>query len=125
MSIAAVPNIELPLTGFANTIFRGTWLQVSILGFPSSGYRLTAIGLIVLGVLAFAVSEMVERLTGRKFGGLFATLVVVVLGAILVAAYARIPYDFTIEGIPIIASMLGALIVAVFLVLMRHPKGAH
>jgi hypothetical protein len=124
MMVAAIPNLVLPLHGFADTLFRGTWIQVSVLGYPAGGYRVTLIGLLVLGVLAFAVNGIVERLTGRKFGSTFATLLLVILGAILVGAFVLLPFDFAIEGVRIIASLLGALVVAVFVVLVRHPKGS-
>jgi drug/metabolite transporter (DMT)-like permease len=124
MIVAAIPNLVLPLNGFANTLFRSTWIQVSVLGFPSGGYRVTLIGLLILGVLAFAVNGIVERLTGRKFGSTFASLLLVILGALLVGAFVLLPFDFAIEGIRIIASLLGAIVVAVFVVLIRQPKGS-
>jgi drug/metabolite transporter (DMT)-like permease len=123
MLLTTIPNLVLPLNGFADTLFRGTWIQVSVLGYPSGGYRVTLIGLLVLGVLAFAVNGIVERLTGRKFGNTFATLLLVILGALLVGVFVLLPFDFAIEGMRIIASLLGALVVAVLVVLVRHPQG--
>jgi hypothetical protein len=122
-TVTTISNVVLPLNGFANTLFRETWIQVSVLGHPAGGYRVTLIGLLVLGVLAFAVNGIVERMTGHKFGSTFASLVLVILGALLVGAFVLLPFDFAIEGVRIIASLLGALVVAVFVVLVRHPKG--
>jgi hypothetical protein len=119
MIIADIPNITFPFSGLSDTIFRGTWVQVSILGVPANGYRVTLVGLIILTVLAYAVNGIAQALTGNRLKTTLGAVFVTILGAILVGTFVRLPFDFAIEGLRIIASHLGAIINAVFYVLFR------
>ena len=115
-----MPDIHLvPDSGPMNLIFHQTWLQVSILNVPPDGYRVSFIGLIIIILLALLVNALTERLTSKKMGGLFTAVLVTIIGITLTAAYVRLPFDFAIEGVRIIAALLGAIVIAVFLVLIR------
>jgi uncharacterized membrane-anchored protein YitT (DUF2179 family) len=107
--------------GILKTIFIDTWISLSILGQPAGGFHLTLIDLIIVALLAFAVTAMTEWLTGQKLGNLFAGMVVTIIGAILVVMFVRLPapLDFAIEDIPVVAALIGALIVGVFYALVR------
>jgi uncharacterized protein YqgC (DUF456 family) len=108
-------NINLvPKTGILDQIFHQTWLSVSILGHPAEGYKINLIGLILVTILAFAVNGITERLTSRKAGGMLVAVLVTLLGAYLVSAYVRLPVEVTIEGVRMIAALLGAVVIAVF-----------
>jgi uncharacterized membrane protein YeaQ/YmgE (transglycosylase-associated protein family) len=120
MVLLDIPDIRLvPNSGVMDLIFHQTWLQVSILNIPPEGYRLTLIGLIIIVLMALLVNAITERLTSRKMGGLFTAVLVTIIGSVLTAAYVRLPFDFAIEGVRIIAALLGAVVIAVFLVLLR------
>jgi hypothetical protein len=57
-------------------------------------------------------------------GGLFTAVLVTIIGSVITAAYVSLPFDFAIEGVRIIAALLGAIIIAVFLVLFRGAVGS-
>jgi hypothetical protein len=77
--------------GILKTIFIDTWVAFSLFGQPAGGFTLTLIDLVIVGVLAFAVTAITEWLTGRKIGNLFAGMVVTILGALLVLMFVRPP----------------------------------
>jgi len=107
--------------GILKTIFIDTWVSLSLLGQPAGGFKLTLIDLIIVALLAFAVTALTEWLTGQKLGKLFTGMVVTIIGALLVVMFVRLPapLDFAIEDVPIVAALLGAIIVGVFYVLLR------
>jgi len=107
--------------GILKTIFVDTWVSLSLFGQPASGFKLTLIDLIIIALLAFAVTAMTEWLTGQKLGNLLAGMVVTIIGALLVLMFVRLPapLDFAIEDVAIFAALIGALIVGVFYALMR------
>jgi uncharacterized membrane-anchored protein YitT (DUF2179 family) len=107
--------------GILKTIFIDTWLRISLLGQPAGGFLLTLIDLIILAILAFAVNAITEWLTTKKIGNLFAGVVVTIIGALLMVAFVRLPapLDFTLEDIPLIAALIGSIIVGVFYTLIR------
>ncbi len=74
-----------------------------------------------MGLLAFAVTAITEWLTGSKIGNLFAGMVVTIIGALLVLMFVKLPapLDFAIEGIAVVAALIGATIVGVFYSLIR------
>jgi hypothetical protein len=112
--------------GILKTIFIDTWISISLLGQPAGGFKLTLIDLIIVALLAFAVTALTEWLTGQKLGKLFTGMVVTIIGALLVVMFVRMPapLDFAIEDVPIVAALLGAIIVGVFYVLLRaRSKG--
>jgi uncharacterized membrane protein YeaQ/YmgE (transglycosylase-associated protein family) len=119
-----MPNIQLiPNSGALDLIFHQSWLQISILGIPPGGYKVTLIGLIIIIILALTVNAITERLTSRKMGGLFMAVLVTIIGSFIAAAYVRLPFDFAIEGVRIIAALLGAVVIAVFYTLIRGSMG--
>jgi uncharacterized protein YqgC (DUF456 family) len=122
--VASIPNIDLPLNGVFDTIFRQTWVQVSVLGAPSGGYKITLIDLIILALLALAVNGLTERLTSKKLGSMATAIVITIVGSILVVTFVNLPFDFAIEGLRVIAALLGSLVISVFYVLLRGQSSA-
>jgi uncharacterized protein YqgC (DUF456 family) len=106
-------------SGILKTIFIDTWLRISLFGQPPNGFLLTLIDLIILAILAFAVNAITEWLTTKKLGNLFAGIVVTIIGALLMVAYVKLPFDFAIEDVPIVAALIGSIIVGVFYTLIR------
>lgn len=124
MLLADVQNLNfIPNSGILDTIFHQTWLEVSIFGFPPGGYRITLIGLIIVLIIAIAANGITERLTSKKVGGLFAAVIVTLIGSWLFSAYVKLPFDFSLEGVRIIAALLGAVVIAVFYTLLRGQGG--
>ncbi len=120
MVFSAIPSIRfIPNSGIFDQIFHQTWIQVSVLGAPEGGYRITLIGLIIIALLALLVNAVTERLTSAKPGGLLAAIIITIVGAILAASFVNLPIDFAIEGVRIIAALLGAIVIAVFYTLIR------
>ncbi len=118
--LAAVPSFDpIPHTGILNTIFYQTDLTIQVLDWPANGYHINLIQLIILIVLALVVIFVTERLTSKKPGSLVTGVILTVIGAYLVETYARIPFDFAFEGVLIVSSLLGAIIVGVFYTLIR------
>ncbi len=118
--LAAVPSFDpIPHTGILNTIFYQTDLTIQVLDWPVNGYHINLIQLIILIVLALVVIFVTERLTSKKPGSLVTGVILTVIGAYLVETYARIPFDFAFEGVLIVSSLLGAIIVGVFYTLIR------
>jgi uncharacterized membrane protein YeaQ/YmgE (transglycosylase-associated protein family) len=118
--LLAFQNINfIPNSGVLDQIFHQTWLAVSILGFPAGGYKITLIGLIIVLIIAIAANGITERLTSKKVGGLFAAVIVTLIGSWLFSAYVKLPFDFAVEGVRIVAALLGAVVIAVFYTLLR------
>jgi hypothetical protein len=107
--------------GILKTIFIDTGITFTILGQPAGGFHLTLLDLIIVGLLAFAVTAITEWLTGRKIGNLFAGMVVTIIGALLVLMFVKLPapLDFAIENIAVVAALIGATVVGVFYALIR------
>ncbi|HEX6820030.1 MAG TPA: hypothetical protein VF120_16765 [Ktedonobacterales bacterium] len=115
-------TIDFLHQGILNTIFIQTWLDVKIFGFPQSpeyGLRLTLIDIIILVAIAYLVSYVSEKLTGKKLGGTFKATIITLLGTFIVLTFVNLPFDFAIEDVRIIAALLGAIIFAVFYTLIR------
>lgn len=118
--VFAIQNVNfIPKTGILDQIFHQTWLTVSVAGFPAGGYRITLIGLLIVLVIAIAANAICERLTSKKVGGLFAASLITLLGSWLFSAYVALPFDFALEGVRVIAALLGAIVLAVFITLLR------
>lgn len=118
--VLAFQNINfIPNSGILDQIFHQSWLTLSILGFPKGGYRLTLIGLLIILVIALAANAVTERLTSRKVGGLFAAVIITLIGSAIFQAYVLLPFDFALEGIRVIAALLGAIVIAVFYTLLK------
>ncbi len=109
----------IPKSGILDQIFHQTWLAISVFGFPPGGYKITLIGLIIVLIIAIAANGITERLTSKKVGGLFAAVIVTIFGSWLFSAYVFLPFDFAIEGVRIVAALLGAIVVAVFYTLIK------
>ena len=121
------PNISIiPNSGILDLVFHQTWIAFKILGWPQGApITLNLIQLIILVILALAALAVTERLTGSKPGGIVAGVVITVIGTWLITHFVFLPGDlgFEIEGVPIVAALLGAIIVAVFYVLIRKQFG--
>jgi hypothetical protein len=110
--------------GILKTIFIDTWLDIKIFGYPqdpSYGMRLTLIDIIILVLIAYLVSFISEKLTGKKLGGTLQATIITLLGVFVILTFVRMPagLDFAIEDVPIISALLGAIIIAVFYTLIR------
>ena len=117
--LAAIPNLTfIPTSGPLDAIFHQSWLAFSVLGMPAGGYKLNFIDLIILLIIAIAANAITEQLAGRKAGGLLLATLITVLGTSLVQAYVSLPFDFALEGVRIVAALLGAVVIAVFYVLL-------
>ena len=118
--LSAIPNLTfIPTSGPLDLIFHKSWLAISVLGAPAGGYKVTFIALIILVIIALGANAITERLTGRKAGGLLLATLITVLGAALVQAYVLLGFDFALEGVRVIAALLGAVVIAVFYNLLR------
>lgn len=109
----------LPNSGPLDLIFHQTWIAISVLGEPSSGYELSLGGLLIVAFLAFAVNVFIERLTNRNTGGLARAVAFTLVGAFLVSAYVALPFEVEVEGVRIFTTLVGALIVGVFYNLLK------
>lgn len=128
MTLAAVPTIDfIPHSGFWDSLFHQTWVSISIFGNPAGGYKITLIGLIIIALLALLANAITERLTSHKPGGLAFGVLITILGSLLAAAFIRLPFDFIIEGVHILAALIGAVLIAVFYTLIRSnmSSGKH
>jgi uncharacterized membrane-anchored protein YitT (DUF2179 family) len=107
--------------GILKTIFIDTGITLTVLGQPAGGFHLTLLDLVIVALLAFAVTAITEWLTGQKLGKLFTGMLVTILGSILVLMFVHLPapLDFAIEDIAVVAALIGAIIVGVFYVLLR------
>lgn len=109
----------IPTTGIFNQIFHQTRASVQILDWPTPAFSINLIQLIILLILAVVVVFVTERLTKNKVGGLGVGVVLTVIGAYLIQYYTKGIPDFGLEGVRIISSLIGALIIGVFYVLIR------
>ena len=114
-------TIDFLHQGVLKTIFIDTWLTFAILGQPNGGYHLTLIDILILIAIAYLVSYVTEKLTGKKLGGTFKATVITLLGAALAVAFINLPsgLGFAIEDVQIIPALLGSIIVGVFYTLIR------
>ena len=122
--LASLSFTFLPTSGLLDQIFHRTWIALSLLGEPHGGYQLTLIGLLIVALLAFAVNVFLERLTGRKTGGLWRAVAFTLIGAFLVSAFVALPFEIEVEGVHILTTLLGALVVGVFYNLLKG-QGQH
>lgn len=118
--LAGIPNYQFLPTGPTENLFQGTYLTVAINNVPAGGYKVTLIGLIIIIIIALAANAITEKLTSNRIGGLFGATIVTILGSYLTSAYVLLPFDFELEGVRIIAALLGAIIIAVFYTLTRQ-----
>jgi uncharacterized membrane protein YeaQ/YmgE (transglycosylase-associated protein family) len=117
-------NFPIPKGSFFDLVFHQTFFSLQILGMLNPPFSINLIGLIIIILIAFAANAVTERLTSNKAGGLFTAVLITLIGSYLFAAFVRFPFDFELEGVRIIAALLGAIIIAVFYTLIRK-QGAH
>ena len=127
--LAAVTTVHLFPTdgGFLDKLFHGTYVTVNIFGLLSGeGYKITLSGLIVILILSIAAAAIAERLAGAKPGkNLVIPVLITLLGSYIFTAYVQLPTDISIEGVRILAALLGAIVFSVFYVLIsRQGKKA-
>lgn len=124
---ASGPNIPIiPNSGILDLLFHQTWISFKILGWPEGDpITINLIQLIIFVIIALAALAVTERLTGSKPGGMVAGLIITVIGTWIITHFVFLPggLGFSIEGVPIIAALLGAIVVAVFYVLIRKQFG--
>ena len=113
----------IPTSGILDTIFHKTDITVQLLDWPAQGYHINLIQLIILLILAVVVNFVTKSLTKKESGGLVTGVILTIIGAYLLETFAHIPFDFSIEGVLVIASLLGAIIVGVFYTLIRANMG--
>jgi uncharacterized membrane protein YeaQ/YmgE (transglycosylase-associated protein family) len=123
MTLGFIDLNFIPNSGILDLIFHQTWLAFALLGWPSGGIKINLIQLIIVIILAIAVNGIAERLTSRKVGGMLTAVIITVIGSFLVATYVLLPFDFALEGVRIIAALLGAVVIAVFYNLIRGQVG--
>jgi hypothetical protein len=125
MVMANVVTVNfIPTSGILDLIFHQTWIAVNVLGWPGgNGYKLTLIGLIIVLIIAVAAAAVAERLAGAKPGGMLVIVLITLFGAWLFQAYVLLPFDVVMEGVHVVAALLGAIVVAVFYVLLRKQFG--
>ena len=121
MVLAGIPSYDFPIQpgSLFDLIFHQTRLTVEVLGQPPNGYSITLIGLLILLIIAIAANGVTERLTSKKVGGLFTGVLLTIIGSYIFSAYVLLPFDFILEGVRIIAALLGAIVIAVFYTLIR------
>ena len=92
-----------------------------MLGVPGgNGYKITLIGLIIVLIIATAAAGVTQGLTGAKPGGTLSTVLITLFGAWLFQAYVLLPFEVVLEGVRLIAALLGAIVVSVFYLLIRN-----
>ena len=125
MVLASTVSVNIiPNSGILDLIFHQTWIAVNILGWPGDGgIKLNLIQLIIFAIIALAAVAVTERLTGSKPGGMAVAVIITIFGAWLFTHFVSLPVEIVVEGVPIIAALLGAIVVAVFYVLIRKQFG--
>lgn len=113
------PITFFPGNSTFDTIFRQTKLTVEVFAWPKGGYSINLIQLIILLVLALIVVFVAERLTKGKVGGLAVGVILTIIGAYIIQAVTVGIPDILIENIRIVSSLLGAIIIGVFYILIR------
>ncbi len=109
----------IPHSGVLGQIFYQTNARLHLFGRPAQGYSINLIQFIILLVLAIIVVYVTERLTNNKIGGLAAGVIVTLIGAFLIQSVTTSLPDFLFEGVRVVSSLIGALIIGVFYVLIR------
>jgi uncharacterized membrane protein YeaQ/YmgE (transglycosylase-associated protein family) len=107
--------------GILQNTFLNTSITLKLFGLPAGGFTLTLIDIIILVLIAYLVSYISEKLTGKKLGGTFKATIITLIGTFIILTFARLPgaLGFAIEDIQIIPALLGAIIIAVFYTLIR------
>ncbi len=117
---AATPTnqvVFIPTTGILDQLFHKTAISLQVLGYPNPPYSITLIGIIIVLLVALAANSITERLTSRKVS-LFAAVVITILGSFIFSAYVILPFEIVIEGVRLVAALVGAIVIAVFYTLL-------
>ena len=114
----------VPSSGIWDQIFHQSFITVNILGLLNGqkGISINLIGLIIVAVVGIAAVGITERLTGGRMGGsLLLPIILTILGAyVFIALLGNVlTFDVVLEGIHLVAALLGAIVFAVFYVLIR------
>lgn len=109
----------IPHTGILDLIFYKTQAQLQVFGWPAKGYSINLIQLIIVLALAVIVVFVTERLTRGKVGGLLVGVIITLIGAFVIQAVTTSIPDFVFEGVRIVSSLVGAIIIGVFYILIR------
>ncbi len=109
----------IPHQGIFNQIFYLTDARLRIFDWPANGYSINLIQFIILLVLAVIVVFVTEQLTKSKVGGLAAGVIITLIGAAIIQAVTTGMPDFLFEGVRIVSSLVGAIIISVFYTLIR------
>jgi hypothetical protein len=119
--LLAIPNLNfIPRDGsMLDKVAHGTYVNFAVAGFPAGGFTLTLIGLLIILVIAIAANGITEKLTGAKVGSVTTAVIVTIIGSAIATAYVLLPFDFALEGVRIIAALLGAVVISVFWTLLR------
>jgi drug/metabolite transporter (DMT)-like permease len=124
LSTIVIDNL-IPTTGFWNTVFNETWISFNIFGLLGNGFKITLAGILIVLVVGMAAVAIVERLVGEKPGkNLLAVALLTILGAYIFASAVKLPFEIILQGFPIIAALLGAIVFGVFYVLIRKQMGS-
>ncbi len=118
--VLAFTNLNfIPNSGFLDLLFHQTWLSFQILGLFHPPFSINLIQLIIILIIAIAVSAIAERLTSKKMGGLGVAVLITLIGAYVATQFVHLPFDFGLEGVPIVAALIGAVVIGVFYTLIR------
>lgn len=111
----------IPKTGILDLIFHKTDITVQVFGWPSHGYSINLIQLIILLLVAVIVVFVTEKLTKSKVGGIAVGVIITLIGAYIIqAATDKIPDLLSIEGVHVVYALIGAIIISVFYTLIRN-----
>jgi uncharacterized membrane protein YeaQ/YmgE (transglycosylase-associated protein family) len=120
MVLAAIPELNfIPKSGFLDQLFHQTNATIQILGLFHPPFFINLIQLIIILIIAIAVNAIAERLTSKKIGGLATAVFITLIGSYLATQFVKLPFDFALEGVRIIAALLGAVVIGVFYTLIR------
>ncbi|WIG61465.1 MAG: hypothetical protein OJF49_004213 [Ktedonobacterales bacterium] len=120
MVLSSITNIQfIPNSGFLDQLFHQTSVTIQILGLLKPAFYINLIQLIIILIIAIAVNAIAERLTSKKVGGLLAATIITLIGSYLCTQYVKLGFDFSLEGVRIVAALLGAIVIGVFYTLIR------
>jgi uncharacterized membrane protein YeaQ/YmgE (transglycosylase-associated protein family) len=119
MALAFTNLNFIPNSGFLDQLFHQTSITIQVLGLLHPPFYINLIQLIIILIIAIAVNAIAERLTSKKIGGLGAAVIVTLIGSYVATQYIKLPFDFGLEGVRIVAALIGAIIIGVFYTLIR------
>lgn len=118
--VLALTNLNfIPNSGFLDLLFHQTNLTLQVLGLLHPPFYINLIQLIIILIIAVAVNAIAERLTSKKMGGLGVAVFITLIGSYVATQFILLPFDFALEGVRIIAALIGAIVIGVFYTLIR------